>query len=367
MCLQGFCIAFNVASVAAIIPAIAADFGISSFIVGRINWAYMLPYGLVALVYGPLTRLFDNKHIAFVSLLLFSVFSFFSGCAVNVSQLFLFRFCAGVFASATTPLVLIHIADKAHDHERGKYVGLFFSATFVADLIGLFLSGLIPWRAMFFIPSGVGLVAAVLTLKYFPRTLCGKGLTRSRYLEALRKPEIFRVFAYIFMISFFYHGVRQWLGVYFAQELGFKQLLVSLVLTVSSLAAVFGEAFGGHLADKKGRVPTLKVGVFLMVVSLVLLIFARSYAMLAVLMLLWGFGWTMNHAGLSTFLTDLDKRFMKEISSLNSSVRFISGGLGVVVGGMILQKSFIAGFVIYGVCLLVMFLATEKILLKKVS
>jgi DHA1 family putative efflux transporter-like MFS transporter len=363
--LQGFCIAFNVASVAAIVPAIAADFGVSSFIVGRINWAYMLPYGLVALVYGPLTRLFDNKHIAFVSLLLFSVFSFLSGCAVNASQLFLFRFCVGVFAAATTPLVLIYIADKAQDHQRGKYVGLFFSATFVADLIGLFLSGLIPWRLMFFIPCGLGLVAAVLTLKYFPHTLQGKGLTRSRYLEALKRPEIFKVFAYIFLVSLLYHGVRQWLGVYFAQELGFKQLLVSWVLTVSSLAAIFGEAIGGHFADKKGRVVTLKAGLCLMVISCVLLIVVRSYAGLAVLMLLWGFGWTMNHAGLSTFLTDLDKNFMKEISSLNSSVRFISGGLGVVVGGMILQKSFIMGFVIYGACLLALFLTTEKILLKR--
>jgi predicted MFS family arabinose efflux permease len=324
----------------------------------------MLPYGIVALVYGPLTRLFDNKYIAFVSLLLFSVFSFLSGCAANYQELFVFRLLVGVFAAATTPLVLIYIADHSHEKQRGKYVGLFFSATFVADLIGLFLSGFIPWRFMFFIPSALGLVAAVFTFKYFPHTLAGKGTTESRYLEALRRPEIFKVFAYIFMISLLYHGVRQWLGVYFAQGLGLKQFLVSGILTLSSLAGIFGEAFGGHLSDKKGRVPTLKAGVLMMVISLGLLIFVRAYAALPVFVLLWGFGWTMNHAGLSTFLTDLDKRFMKEISSLNSSVRFIAGGLGVVVGGFILQKSFIAGFVIYGLCLLAMFLSTEKILVK---
>ncbi|MDD5019879.1 MAG: hypothetical protein PHS61_05615, partial [Candidatus Omnitrophica bacterium] len=53
LCLQGFCIAFNVASVSAIVPAIASDFGISDFVAGRINWAYMLPYGIMALLYGP--------------------------------------------------------------------------------------------------------------------------------------------------------------------------------------------------------------------------------------------------------------------------------------------------------------------------
>ena len=363
LCLQGFCIAFNVASIAAIVPAVAKDFGISSFIVGRINWAYMLPYGLVALVYGPLTRLFENKYIAFYSLLLFSVFSFLSGCAVNYQQLFIFRLLVGAFAAATTPLVLIYIADHAHEERRGKFVGLFFSATFVADLIGLFLSGIIPWRAMFFIPSGLGLLAAVLTLKYFPHTLSGKGITSSRYMEALREPAIFKVFAYIFIISILYHGVRQWLGVYFAQELGLKQFFVSIILTVSSLAGIFGEALGVYFADKKGRVATLKMGVLLMVAAIAMLIFARSLAALFILMLFWGFGWTLNHAGLSTFLTDLDKRFIKEISSLNSSVRFLAGGLGVVIGGVVLQESFIAGFVIYGVLLLAMFLFTRKILL----
>jgi predicted MFS family arabinose efflux permease len=89
LCLQGFCIAFNVASVSAIVPAIASDFGISDFVAGRINWAYMLPYGIMALLYGPLTRIFENRHIAVASLLCFSIFSFLSGIAGNISHSFL--------------------------------------------------------------------------------------------------------------------------------------------------------------------------------------------------------------------------------------------------------------------------------------
>ncbi len=324
----------------------------------------MLPYGVFALMYGPLSRLFDNKHIASVSLFLFSVFSFLSGCAATYQQLFIFRFLVGIFAAATTPLVLIHLADHVGPGERGKYVGLFFSITFIADLSGIFLSGLIPWRAMFFIPSVLGLATAALTLKYFSSHHREKGLVSSRYLEALKRPEIFRAFSYIFVISLLYHGVRQWLGVYFVQAFGLKQLLVSITLTISSLAGIFGEAFGGHLSDRVGRVAVLKSGVFMMVVSLALLILARAYIFLPVAMLLWGLGWTMNHAGLSAYLTDMDKRFIREISSLNSSVRFIAGGLGVFLGGFILQKSFLLGFVIYGLCFLVLFLSSQKILLR---
>ncbi|MFH0877323.1 MAG: MFS transporter [Candidatus Omnitrophota bacterium] len=365
MALQGFCIAFNVGSISAIVPQIAQDFRISDFIIGRINWAYMLPYGLLALVYGPLTRRFDNKHIAIVSLLAFSVFSFLSGVTNSYHMLFGMRFLVGMFAAAITPLSLIYIAKHAQVSNRGRFVGLFFSATFVADLLGIFLSGILPWRVMFFIPAGLGLVTVVLTMRSFPHTLVRQGATSSRYLEALRQPAIFRVFVYIFLISLFYHGVRQWLGVYFTQELNMKQFFVSLTLTVGSLAGIFGEVFGGILADKNGRVKTLKLGVLFMAISVALLMVVRSLALLPVLMLLWGFGWTVNHAGLSTFLTDLHSEFMKEISSLNSSVRFFAGGLGVVLGGWLMQKSFMLGFGVYAMLLLLMFLGAEKILSKE--
>ncbi|MDD5574924.1 MAG: MFS transporter, partial [Candidatus Omnitrophica bacterium] len=303
LCLQGFCIAFNVASVSAIVPAIASDFGISDFVAGRINWAYMLPYGIMALLYGPLTRVFENRHIAVASLLCFSVFSFLSGIAADISQLFVYRFLVGIFAAAITPLSLIYIADHAPQDGRGKAVGLFFSATFIADLSGLFLSGIIPWRAMFFIPAVLGALTAFLTARHFPATLAGKDQVGVRYAEAFRDRRILAAFAYIFLISMLYHGVRQWLGVYFAQELGLRQFLVSMVLTMASIAGIFGEALGGFLSDRQGRIPTLKMGLFLMILSLGILIFFKAVAALFVILLVWGLGWTMNHAGLSTHLT----------------------------------------------------------------
>ncbi len=177
------------ASVSAIVPAIALDFGISDFVAGRINWAYMLPYGIMALLYGPLTRIFENRHIAVASLLCFSVFSFLSGIAGNISQLFVYRFLVGVFAAAITPLSLIYIADHAPAAGRGKAVGLFFSATFIADLSGLFLSGIIPWRVMFFIPAVLGGITAFLTARHFPATLAGAPHRSSQRQARVRRRD----------------------------------------------------------------------------------------------------------------------------------------------------------------------------------
>jgi len=351
-----------VASISAIVPAVAEEFGLSSFVVGKINWAYMLPYGICALFYGPLTRLFRNKQINVVTLSLFALFSFLSGSAAEYRMLFIFRLLAGVFAAGTTPLVLIYLADRVGSEKRGKYVGFFFSATFISTLVGLFLSGLISWRWIFFIPGGMAVVTVVLTALYLPKTTTQRHAAQSRYMEALSQPAIWRAFAHIFLISLFYHGVRQWLGVYFVKDLGWQQFWVSMALVAGSLAGVFGEVFGGLAADRKGRVPTLKAGLLLMTVSVGLFMVLRSAWAIPVLMLAWGFGWTVNHAAMSTHLTDLDKRFMKEISSLNSSVRFVAGGIGVVVGGSIFQQSFRTGFFVYMIFFGLLFLATDAIL-----
>jgi predicted MFS family arabinose efflux permease len=69
-------------------------------------------------------------------------------------------------------------------------------------------------------------------------------------------------------------------------------------------------------------------------------------------MIIWGLGGTFNHVGLSTILTDLPKAFVNESASLNSSVRFLAGGLGALVGGFLMQRSFTLGFSIFGLLLL---------------
>jgi len=67
-------------------------------------------------------------------------------------------------------------------------------------------------------------------------------------------------------------------------------------------------------------------------------------------------GWTFNHVGLATMLTDLPAELLNEAASLNSGVRFLAGGLGVSLGGLIMQKSFVLGFLIFGSGLLILLL-----------
>jgi DHA1 family purine base/nucleoside efflux pump-like MFS transporter len=362
LCLEGAILSFNVAAAAALVPSIAKDFNISQFVAGKIVWLYMIPYGISALLYGPLVRAFDAKNIELVCLLLFSLANLFVGISRDISGLFIARFFMGVFGASVIPLALILIASKVDSQDRGKYVGLFFGATFIASLAGLFLSGVMNWRMIFIIPAVLGLMLCIYIYFYLPSFQELKSGFKINYLAVFKDRKILSLFGYILFISLLYHGIQQWLGVYFSKRFEFDQFIISALITLTSFSGIFGEGFGGWLSDKIGRIKTVNLGIVFMILSLFLLTLKQPLWVLMLIMIIWGLGWTFNHVGVSTMLTDLPRKFLNESASLNSSVRFIAGGIGSVIGGILMQKSLNLYFIIFGAGLILLLLLAKNLL-----
>ena len=356
LCLEGAVLSFNVAACAALIPSIAADFALSQFVVGKIIWLYMLPYGLAALLYGPLVRAFDARKVELICIFLFSLANLLAGLAPDINTLFIARFLMGFFGASVIPLSLILIAKRVKQNKRGSLIGIFFGSTFIASLLGLFLSGLIPWRLIFMIPAVLGLILWVVMYFYLPSFKEDRESFHFGYFQAFKNRKVIKIFLYIFVISLIYHGVQQWLGVYFSTQLFLGQFTISMLITLTSLSGIFGEFWGGRLADSIGRLRVVNLGIASMVLCIFLLLIKMPLGVLVLIMIIWGLGWTFNHVGLATMLTDLPAEFLNEAASLNSAVRFIAGGLGVSLGGLIMQKSFGLGFLVLGSGLVILLL-----------
>jgi predicted MFS family arabinose efflux permease len=367
LCLEGAVLSFNVAAAAALIPSIASDFVLSQFVVGKIVWLYMLPYGLAALLYGPLVRAFDARRVELVCIFLFSLANLAAGLSQNITTLFVARFFMGLFGASVIPLGLILIAKRVSQDKRGGYIGLFFGSTFIASLLGLFLSGIIPWRLIFIIPAILGFILWMVMYIYLPSFKDNLGALRFGYFTAFRNKKVIKIFVYIFLISMIYHAVQQWLGVYFSTQWFLNQFTISMLITLTSFSGIFGEFFGGHLADRIGRPRVVNLGIMAMVLCILLLLFKLPLILLSLVMIIWGLGWTFNHVGLSTMLTDLPAELLNEAASLNSGVRFIAGGLGVSLGGLIMQKSFILGFLVFGTGLLILLLFSRLVSNKNIG
>ncbi len=186
------------------------------------------------------------------------------------------------------------------------------------------------------------------------------------YRRALSQGYILKLFVYIFFVSLLYHAVRQWLGVFFFKKYYLDQFIISIFLTVVSLSGFFGEMAGGRLSDRLGRIPVARSGVLFMIIATSCLIFKLPFWVLLLVMVIWGLGWTFNHSSISSLITDLPHEFLLEATSLNSSVRFLAGGLGVVVGGLLMQRSFELGFTICAILFLILFGFTKSLKLANV-
>jgi len=365
LCIEGAVLSFNVAACAALVPSIAYEFQVPLFAAGRTIWLYMIPYGIAALIYGPLVRAFDSRKVELACFLLFSLANLLAFFSKDIQALFWARFLMGLFGASVIPLALILISRHIEQKERGKFVGVFFGATFIASLLGLFLSGILNWRLIFLIPAVVGLVLWLGMFFYLPAFAADKVKFQINYLPALKNKAVFGIFTYIFLISLLYHGVQQWLGVYFSERFSFSQFVISMLITLTSLSGIFGEMLGGNLSDKIGRLRTVDLGIGLMALAVSVLVLKIPVLAIAVIMIAWGLGWTFNHAGLSTMLTDLPQEFLHEAASLNSSVRFISGGLGVALGEFVLRRSFNLGFILVGGSLVLLLIFSKKLLAVK--
>lgn len=364
LCLEGAVLSFNVAAAAALIPSIAKDFALSQFLVGNIVWLYMIPYGLAAFFYGPLIRAFDARRVELVCMFLFSAANLLAGLSHNITTLFIARFLMGLFGASVIPLGLILIGQRISQDWRGRFIGVFFSTTFVASLAGLFLSGIISWRLIFLIPAALGFLLWVGMYFYLPSFKEENRIFRMDYILAFKNKNVVRIFTYILFISLIYHGIQQWLGVYFSTQLNLSQFMISMLITLTSLSGIVGEVWGGSLADSLGRQRVVNIGIIAMIVCIGILILKLPLAIIALAMIIWGLGWTFNHVGLATMLTDLPKELLNEAASLNSGVRFLAGGIGVSLGGLIMHKSFSLGFIIFGSALSLLLLSGKLINIK---
>ncbi len=153
LCLGCITISFNVAAITAVIPVISQDLFLSDLLVSKIIPYYMIPYGLGALIYAPLTRFFSYRKVLALSMFLFACACFICARTSSLNHLLLGRIAMGISGAGAIPLGLMIIGENYEKHKRGRLVGLFFSCSFFASLAGLALSGLASWRWLFYCPA----------------------------------------------------------------------------------------------------------------------------------------------------------------------------------------------------------------------
>jgi MFS family permease len=166
--LSGFVVMADNWVVSPILPSIAAGIGIEPVRAGLLITAYMIPFGVFQLVFGPLADRFGKRQVITVAMLAFTVGTGLSALGATLTGLALYRALTGVFAASIMPISLALIADIFPMEERQTAIGTFMGVSFLGQGLSMAIGGtiayLVSWRGVFAAYAGLSIIATALLL-----------------------------------------------------------------------------------------------------------------------------------------------------------------------------------------------------------
>jgi len=168
MAAASFLVFFQAYLVAPLIPSLSVEFHASTDLLGMLVPAYMLPYGISTLFYGPISDRFGRKPVILTLLGLMVVMIAGVATANTVPQMMVWRLLGGAITGGTVPIALALCGDIFPYEERGRPIGWIFGAAAggmaFGSTLGAFMNPIIGWRREFLITAA--LTAVVLAFAF---------------------------------------------------------------------------------------------------------------------------------------------------------------------------------------------------------
>jgi MFS family permease len=252
---------------AAVLPSIITDLGISKFRAGLLGGVFIIVYSLVSPAIGWLGDRHRRLRLAAVGVVIWSAATFGSGLAPTFAWLLLARCLVGVGEASYSVVTPSLIADLYPSERRGRALAVFYSALAVGPALGYMIGGWIDkgygWRYAFFVGGGPGFLLALTLLlvqepqrgRFDHEKVAEAPLSLKQALAALRRrPSYFFNTAAQTIYTFTMGGLAYWMPLYYVQERHLALERANLVFGGTLLLAGFiGVLAGGQLGDRLAR------------------------------------------------------------------------------------------------------------------
>lgn len=313
--LAGFATGSGMRMLDPLLPLIAAGFGVGVSQATVVVAGFVLPYGLVQLVAGPLGDRMGKVRIACFALLLYGIGLVASAFATGLPMLVVLRAWCGCFAGAVIPLLMAHIADSVPYADRQVAISRFLTGMVMAQLISGPVSGVVAeyagWQAPFLLYGLLALaVAGVLgwrlgsSLWRRPaETARGRGM--AAYLDLLNRPSGRWMMGIAFLDGFWlFGGAFPFVGSFLIEGFGRNAAQAGLIVAGFGLGAFGYTRLARPLLARFGEKGLLTVGGVAVAVALGVLAVAPAWGVVAVVQVALGLAFYMFHGVLQTQATE---------------------------------------------------------------
>ncbi len=347
------------------LPLLAQSIGADAAQVGLISAISPIPGILISSFAGAYSDKYGRKRVMFISLLIFATAPFTYLFVTEIWQLGVIRFYHGFATGMFMPVAMAAIADHYPAEVRGQALGTYSSFTMVGRFSAPFAGGALIYFANFgllYIVCGVTAIIA-LALAFLvrwdePFTKGHASKPQGSMIAALKdvvKERGILLTSSMEGIQYFAMGAFEAFLPLYCLSLGMNGLVIGAIMGVQVISMLLTKPFMGRFSDKRGRKPSIIVGLLAGSVVILLMPFSVDPIFLAVLSVLFGITVAMVTASTSALVCEIAgcSAHGSAIGVL-SSIMDIGHSLGPLITGMVVTLvSFQLGFGLAALLLLI--------------
>jgi DHA2 family multidrug resistance protein len=142
-----------------------------------INWvltSYIVASAIALPISGWLADKVGRKRLLLVSVVLFTIASVLCATATSLTEMVVFRALQGVGGAFIVPLAQATLFDINPREKQGQAMALFGGGVMIGPILGPVLGGWLTdnynWRWVFLVNLPVGIICALLMLRFMPKT-----------------------------------------------------------------------------------------------------------------------------------------------------------------------------------------------------
>lgn len=358
--LAGFVVWADNWVVSPILPAIAKSIGVPPAQAGLLISAYMIPFALFQLVFGPLSDRYGKKQVINFSMVFFTVGTGLCGFGIGLYDLAVYRAITGVFAASVMPISVAFIGDVVPMERRQQAIGTFLGIAFLGQGLSMAIGGsiayFVSWRGVFFVYASLAVLATLL-LYFAGRQAPSKKNPSSQYLspyiDLIRNRRSLMVYVVILIEGILIIGSFSYLGAYTEYQFKFNYLAIGLTLTAFGAGTVITGRLVGKIVPRIGRKNTLILGIALaMIIDITFFLTQLHPVIFTIGVAFLGIGFMLAHSTLLTIATEFAKAARGTAMSLVAFCFMGGGGIGTAIGGRVISSIGYAEFyILFGILL----------------
>lgn len=360
-------------------PFYAEFYGATGFQVGLLMMVYSLMQFLFAPLWGMLSDRVGRRPIILLSLVGSSVSYLIFGLAPSLFVLFVSRIFAGIFG-ASISTAQAYIADTTKPEDRAKGMGLIGAAFGLGFVLGPAVGGFFSqygYGVPAFIASAICFTNLLIALVRLPESLTterkgiaplGERYHPKQFVKVFQNPNLGLVILLMFFATFSFANLEATFALFTERRFEFTASEVGYLFAyMGLLIAIVQGGLVGRLVKIFGERVLVRAGMFLMVVGLGLIPYAKNLWILAIVLAFLAIGLGMNTPSLNSLITQYgDPTRHGGILGVSQSFSSLARILGPTWGGFSFDRFGISSpYFSGGVVMLLAFLLSMLYLRKE--